>query len=164
MPFADTWFQFIRDHPAYPWSWSAISNNPIVVESTLPRRYPQYPWKWQSLACPVPLGLEMFDTEETEWKNVDLQDVDTDWCGVSAHPRLPIQVVLDHPAYPWDWYYVSQNQELTWDIVQNYAELPWDWSGLSANSMARWKQTYVEAPCEAPCVALREDIPLEEVD
>jgi hypothetical protein len=156
MPFDETWFQFIRENPEKQWSWSAISNNPILSGSSLPHKYPQYPWKWQALACPIPLGTDMFDLEETEWKNVDPYDLETDWYAVSAHPRLPIQVVLDHPEFPWHWYHVSQNPQLTWDIVTEYEHLPWDWSGLSANPMTGWQQSYVED--------VKEEIRMEDVD
>ena len=144
MRFDEVWFQYIRDNPEKPWSWSAISNNPILSGSAIPRKYPRFPWKWQSLVCQMPLGREMFDLEDYNWPNIDPTDLETDWYFVSAHPRLPIQAVLENPLYPWHWYHVSQNDQLTWDIVEENIHFPWDWSGLSANPMTVWRSRYVE--------------------
>lgn len=159
MPFDETWFHYIRENPDKAWSWGAISNNPILAGSALPHKYPNYPWKWQSLVCQVSLGHEMFDVEEMAWDTVDPHDYETDWLSVSAHPRLPIAAVLEHPEYPWIWYYVSQNIQLTWDIVEDYAHLPWDWSGLSANPMTVWHSSYVE-----PELEMDDDIQMDTID
>lgn len=144
MRFDEVWFQYIRDNPERSWSWSAISNNPILSGSDLPRRYPRFPWKWQTLVCQMTLGRDMFDVEDYAWNNVDPTDLATDWYFVSAHTKLPIQVVLENPSYPWHWYHVSQNVQLTWDIIEENSHLPWDWSGLSANPMTLWRSRYVE--------------------
>lgn len=142
--FEEEWFQYILNNIDKPWSWAALSSNTNITSHTV-QKHKRLPWHWEKLACPFPLGREMFDIPDFAWEAVkDLPEEEKDWFWISGHPELPLEEVINHPTYPWDWFQVSQHPALTWEIIESHSNLPWDWKGLSMNTMPVWKYEYTQ--------------------
>ena len=44
------WFQYILNHPEYPWNWGGISKNPNLTMNMI-EKYSAVPWNWHGVSA-----------------------------------------------------------------------------------------------------------------
>ena len=88
--------------------------------------------KIEMLVLSFPFGkVPIMDTHNTTHALL-LDESTKDWSGLSTHPNLTIQHLLEFPDKPWSWNKVSKHPNITIDDIIHH-ELPWSMECVGGN-------------------------------
>lgn len=157
----------IQQHPTAAWNWAYLSHRDTIPLSMLGGS-PRAIWGAEG-ATDVHnphhshLNWEWGDRIDIVYENIELYQTvsSVDGHGISNHPSITWNFILQHRHQPWslealsgnphlepdfeamqqlhpdlssyNWGELSAHPKVTWEMVQAHPNLPWDHRGLSVN-------------------------------
>lgn len=142
-------FEYLREHPDYPWRWDILSHS-HCKELTIQfiRKFRYKPWNWDILSRNTIITMDDIRA------NLDLP---WNWSSMNHHRLLDAKMIKQFPdkywewdeiarycwnieeivkALPhvnWDWNELSHNEHISMDFINAFAHKPWNWIGISIN-------------------------------
>lgn len=150
-----TW-DFIDEHPEYPWCWLLISINPNVNIDII-KNNPDKPWIMDSIGDfisrnPSTTIEHVIKHQDIKWNygflssnktiTIDFVLANKDkkfiWSVLSRHPNITFDDIMKNKDLPWNWELVAINPNVKISNIERHPEIPWSsnpesWEGISLN-------------------------------
>ena len=123
------WFQYILDHPDYPWNYPQLCKNPNVTWELI-QAYPKLFQSWVLISSNPNVSWAIVKANpENIWN----------YSSLSSSRSVTWEIVQDNPKIGWSYPRLSQNSNITWDIIQSNPHKSWDSINISRNPNINWK-------------------------